>query len=253
MRASIFTSRIATFALLILFSTSAWAAAETTKSDKTLPPEEDDFINTPYTGYADYNQENEEAEGIKFLQYGRLFGISLGTGYSGAMGNRGDLWQGGFPAFDLKLHYWFDFHFAFDLDFWTANHYYNAPSAIGGGQFSVNVYDIAFDLKYYIDTRDLTAPISFASPYFIIGAGAMSKTENSTANSGLDNSATALAVDAGVGLEFVIKPRSVYFELEGKIYDATFPDTNTTNFQSIGINDLTGLFYTVTTSVLFTW
>jgi hypothetical protein len=253
MRASISTSRAAAAGLLFLLSTtSAWAASDTTKPDKTLPPEEDDFINTPYTGYADYNQENEEAQGIRFLQYGRLFGVSLGTGYNGALGNRGSLWQGGFPMLDLKLHYWFDFHFAFDLEFWNANHSYTAPSTAQGGQVSVNLYDIAFDLKYYVDTKDLGAPISFASPYFILGAGSMGKTENHTANSALNNTTNALAVDAGIGLEFVIKPRSVYFELEGKIYSDTFSDTSSADFQPT-LPDLSGLFYTVTTSVLFTW
>lgn len=250
MRASIFISKFFILTFLLL-SSSAWAASGTTKADKTLPPEEDDFTTTPYTQYGDFNQQDEEAEGIKFLQYGRLFGVSIGTGYSGVFGDRGALYQGGFPMIDVKLHYWFDFHFAFDLAFWTANHYYTAPTNSDGqsGTVTVNLYSLMFDIKYYIDTKDLTAPISFANPYFLVGAGSMNKSE--TAN-GTTASDTAFAVAAGMGLEFALKPRSAYFDLEAKFYSANFQDTNDGEYAP-AYPDLTGIWYTITGSFLFTW
>src|SRR4051812_45090894 len=95
--------------LLLFFPALGRAEAK----DRTLLPEEDDFSTTPFTEYGEFNnQEAEEEEDTKFFQYGRFFGLSIGFGTQGVTGNRGQLWQGGFPMVEFKLHYWFDFNIA---------------------------------------------------------------------------------------------------------------------------------------------
>src|SRR5947209_990104 len=43
------------------------------RGDRTLQPEEEDFTNTPYTEYGEFNEEEEEAADTRFFQYGRFF------------------------------------------------------------------------------------------------------------------------------------------------------------------------------------
>src|ERR1700722_17820359 len=108
MRASTFTSKrrslpwtIATLFLAGLFLMgSANAASKDKDKDKANTPEEDDYTNSPFTEYGEFNETEEEEEDTKFLQYGRLFGISLGVGFEAVDGNRGQLYQGGFPVVD---------------------------------------------------------------------------------------------------------------------------------------------------------
>ena len=226
-------------------SGAAGAAAPVMKSD------EDDFGATPFTSYGEVNDSKEEQEEMLFYQYGRLFGVSLGLGAEFVTGNRGALWQGGIPLVDFKLHCWFDFNTAIDIGVFTAQHYYNT-TAQSLGYVSINMIHVGVDLKYYFTTQNLSAPISFANPYLLAGAGSYSKTENSvTANSQTTDNSIGIAV--GAGLEFVITHRKIYFEIEGKMHFVTFQDTYTNLFQTVGLTDLTGQFLTLSGSFLFTW
>jgi outer membrane protein W len=265
MQASIFTSKsftssqlakrglVAFGIALLAFSQAALAADGQPKKDRSLPPEEDDFAKTPFTEYGSFNEDAEEDAETRFMQYGRLFGVSVGVGNEGVTGNRGQLWRGGFPLLELKMHYWFDFQLAVDLVFATGKHQYNAPSTSAAGTMvDVATTRIGVDLKYYFDVKNLSAPISFCNPYILGGAGSFSKTENNDADTTLNNSDSALYLTGGAGLEFAIKPRKTYFELEGRIMSATFKDTNN-QYTDQGLSDLTGMFYSVTGTFLFTW
>lgn len=156
---------------------------------------------------------------------------------------------------ELKVHYWFDFHLAMDLGVTIAQHSYNYPSSsslAADGTVTVNTTRVFLDVKYYFDVKNLSAPISFANPYVILGIGSFSKSETPQNTPGTVTSDTAFALDGGVGMEFVIKPKKVFFEVEGKVLSAKFQDTNTTAFQP-QLVDLGGLFYTITGGLLFTW
>lgn len=236
---------------LVLAAVSLWSAAALAEDSKTLKPEEDDFSSTPFTNYGEFNEEEEEAADTRFFQYGRFFGVSIGVGYEGVSGNRGILWQNGFPMVDFKVHYWFDFHFALDLGFFTAPHFYEVQST--GEHVDITMIWVGVDLKYYFDTSNLSAAISFANPFLLLGAGSFTKSQTSVTQ-GTTDSEGAFGLSAGAGLEFAVKPKKIYFQLEGKIHLATFNDTYTSAFQSTAsIENLTGFFYTFTGNLLFTW
>lgn len=138
------------------------------KNDRTTEPEDDDFSSTPYTRYGEFNSEKDEEEDTNFFQYGRFFGVAVGGGYEAITGNRGQLWQGGFPLLDFKLLYWFTFNFAMDMDIYDVSHFYNTTS---NGTSTVNLIHLGIDLRYYFDTKDLSSAISFANPYVTGGVG----------------------------------------------------------------------------------
>lgn len=220
------------------------------------PPrsDEEDFSETPFTRYGEFNEAEDEEADDKFFQFGRFFGVSFGVGSQFADGNRGSLWQGGFPVFDFKLHYWFDFNIALDVGFRTAQQYFDtvAPTSAPLGHVDVNLVMVGVDLKYYLPVQDLSAVISFAGPYLIAGVGGYTKTQNSNQQANQDSD-SSLGVSFGAGMEFTLSPRRSYFELEFKANIVTFKDTYTTIYQSVGLTNMTGNFYTATASVLFTW
>lgn len=221
-------------------------------TQKTLIPEEEDFSGTPFTEYGEFNEQSDEEEDTKFLQYGRLFGVSLGLGYQIVDGNRGALWEGGFPVVDFKVLYWFDFNFSIDLGFGTALHRYFANSG-GLGNVDVTMFKLFLDVKYSIDTHNLAAPLSFASPFLLIGTGSIAKTEISQTK-GTTETDASIGLFLGAGLEFVLKPKKLYIQLEGKALISVFKDTYTSKFSTgDGLADLTGNFYTITGNVVFTW
>jgi hypothetical protein len=197
-------------------------------------------------------ESQEEEKDTRFFQQGRFFGVSLGLGFQAVAGNRGVLWQGGFPAVDFKLHYWFDFNLALDLGITTAQQFYQLD--IGSNNFQrvdVNLFSGVIDVKYYFDTKDLSAPITFSNPYLIAGVEAISKTElnSSQGTTDLDSS---IGATGGAGLEFAITPRKFFFTIEGKVHYAVFKDTSR-SVSSLGLSDLTGPWFTFTGNILFTW
>ena len=213
--------------------------------------EEEDYSSTPFTNYGEFNENQDEEADSKFFQYGRFFGVNLGLGAQIVDGNRGALWQGGFPMVDFKLHYWFDFQMALDLGFFTAQQFYST-AVKGLGHVDINMVHVGVDVKYYFPTKNLSSALSFANPYFLAGAGTYSKTENSQAQASQDPD-TSIGVCLGIGLEFVMNPRKAYFEIEAKGHLVVFKDTYTTTFQAAGLQNLTGNFYTISGSILFTW
>lgn len=226
------------------------------KAGRTQQPEEDDFQGSPYTQYGEFNENEQEEEETRFLQRGRLFGLSVGMGSQFTTGNRGQVYQGGFPLVDVRLHYWFDFHLALDLQFTSASQFYEVadPSStpatpVAPTRVDVGMTRLGGDFKYYFDVSNLAAPITFAGPYVLAGVAAYSQSKTSgTTTADTD---TAIGVDAGFGFEFPIKPRHVYLNVEGKMHFMNFRDTYTT--QVNGLTDLSGLFWTATAGLLLTW
>lgn len=228
--------------VLVLASLVGWAA--------NPEPNLDDALSTsPYADYASFNEDTEEADYARFLQFGRFFGLSAGFGYHSATGNRGLLWNGGFPMVDLRVHYWFDFQFALDIAFSTASHSFDATSV---GTVNVSMTYFGVDLKYYFNTANLSAPFTFASPYVILGGGSFSKTEAVT-TSNFSEPDSAFGFLAGAGLEFLLAPKKSYFLLEARLYSVGFKDQFSSAPAGSGIDDLTGAFFSVTGSVMFTW
>lgn len=235
----------------------ARAQAETPKEDRTLQPEEDDFGNTPFTEYGEFNEEADEEQDNKFMQYGRLFGVSLGLGFQGVTGQRGAIYDGGFPLIDLKVHYWFDFNLAMDMNVFTVAHHYTAyADGVKTSPYreDVTIIRLGLDLKYYFETKNLSSAISFANPYVLIGGGYFSKTQVNSSDQ-VSDSDSAIGLTAGAGLEFPLKQRKAYFALEGTVNTPRYPKdiAGNNDVYARGVTSLEGLFYTVTGSFLFTW
>jgi hypothetical protein len=270
MRAFISTSKlkavVASAALLgVLLQPALEGVARADKdsanpTDRSVQPEDEDFSTTPYTTYGDFNQDKEEEEDTNFFQYGRFFGVSLGVGIETIDGNRGTLYTGGgFPLLDFKLLYWFDFNFALDVGIFFVNHSYSRPQvanivpASSYGTHSVNIFQVGVDLKYYFDTKNLSAPISFANPFLVLGAGSYTKTDsdNQLSNSDTD---TEIGLNFGAGLEFTLSPGHTYLDLQGDVRLVTFNDTYSSDYTyPERLANLTGNFYTFVAKVLFTW
>lgn len=238
-------SRIVIFICLVFFTSLSLS----TNPSYTTAAEEEDFSATPFTDYGDFNADEEEAQDALFFQHGRFFGIGLGTGTSGVTGNRGLLWEGGFPMLDFKLYYWFDLQYALEIGFFSASHFYDANN----DHVDVNLINVGLNVKYYIDTKNLSAAISFANPYLSLGAGILYKTENSK-RTGVSDPDSAFNMNIGGGFEFPVKHRRVYLTLDGKLRYANFKDSFSDAFvRERGISDLQGYFYTFIGSIVFTW
>jgi hypothetical protein len=232
-------------------------AAATSSEGKSTDTKEDDFQQTPYTRFGEFQSEEEEAEDTRFFQFGRFFGLGLGVGYQGATGNRGTLYQGGFPALEAKVLYWFDFNTAVALSLYNAKHNFSGKIDDNATteRYDVNLFRLGADFRYYFDTKDLTASLTFSNPYLTAGIGNYRKTQTE-----IGGGETGITQDSsygftlGAGLEFIVAPKKTYFNLEAKVHSVTFNDTGSkVELSGNTLDDTSGLFFSIVGSLLFTW
>jgi len=261
MRGCIITSKFLSLKLTSLFifiatlsfsPSVAFGQAPPPSAEAPAPPKKEDSSlfdqSSPYLEYGDFNLNEEEVEDTNYFQYGKFFGISLGLGYQTATGNRGKLYQAAIPRFDGRIQYWFNFHFAAELGFFFANHsFYD-----GTQNYQVKMIGYGFGLKYYFETKNASAAVSFANPFLVGGVGAMSKTQTSA--QGVEASSdSCFSARLGGGLEFPISYKKTYLAVEALYHTQNFLDTNETNAYSNVVPDLSGGFFTLMAHFMFVW
>lgn len=272
MRACDSISKIAFFALLALLVSPGCLVVESSRAEEPPPPasavategnsiqkpeksEAEDYKNTPYTTFGDFSSSEDEDEDTRFFQFGRFFGLSLGTGYSGAFGNRGLLIGSAFPNVDIRVHYWFDFNWSMTLGIYTSGFNYETRVGSDTEKFDYSLFLFGLTLRYYLDTKNAVAPVSFANPYLTLGFGSYSRTQTPVARPDEADKESSFGMNLGAGLEFTVKPKKTYFNLEARIHSVRFNDDGDSVALPTGnsLPDRSGLFYSLAGSILFTW
>lgn len=205
------------------------------------------FLSGPFSEYGEFESEEEDSD-EKFFQYGRFFGVGLGIGYTSATGNAGQLYQGGFPTLDFRLDYWFDFLVALQLNIKNSTHSYDLDP---DGQTATNLFRLLAQVKYYFDTKDLAAPISFVSPHLIFGGGMYQRTDNMTERKTTESSST-FGLNFGIGLELTIKPKKLFLQLETTANIMTFGDAYDPKYGK-ALKDRTGMWFDTVAALMWTW
>lgn len=252
MQASISTSKLPLFVLAGVWAAGAALATPAWAFDPNQSPKPagggDEFSDTPHTRFGEFNEEQEEADAAAFFRYGRFFGVGAGIGYQAVSGNRGIVWRGGTPLFAFHVHYWFNFTTALDLEFTTVPHNFLS----GLNETNITVTHLGLNFRYYIDTTNLSDAVTFAQPFLLFGAGAYTKTQSTPATAQKDVDGQ-FGMNLGLGLQFPIQHKKLYFDLEGKLILVRFLDSTDTSFSGNGAADLSGNFWTITGSVIMTW
>ncbi|MEW6055892.1 MAG: hypothetical protein AB1540_04685 [Bdellovibrionota bacterium] len=255
-RGCIFIFKSTLLAALLLCSIFAQNAFAADSPAAKKGEESDEILSGPYSEYGEFDSSEDEANDEKFFQFGRFFGLGLGLGVTQATGNAGRIYQGGFPTILARINYWFDFNFALQVDVENSKHNYDISP---DGLTSVNLFRVLFDVKYYFDTRDLSAPITFVGPHLIAGGGFYQRTDNigaGNADATLANSVqseNAFGFNFGGGFELTLKPKKTYLQIQSLVHLVQFSDQFDKKFVSSGIPDRTGPWLTATVSLVWTW
>lgn len=127
------------------------------------------------------------------------------------------------------------------------------------GLTEVNFFRTLLQVKYYIDTKDLSAPITFVGPHLIGGGGFYQRTDNIGSGSGNATVAGTVVtnqtfgVHFGGGLELTLKPRKTYLDFEFLGHFVQFSDQFDSKFSDAGIADRTGIWMTAVVALMWTW
>jgi hypothetical protein len=172
------------------------------------------------------------------------FGVSLGMGALTATGNRGVVWNTLNPIYDLTLLYWLTPHVALDIEGFYARPSTNYWATDAGGAIDTGIKHIEFGTRLYGDLRSIAPRLGFISPFFTLGAGIYSKSDESWSDSTVSSTDNELGMSVGAGVRLQVIPKSIAFEFLGRWNSVNFRDNDSMAFFNSGIPDLSGQIFT---------
>ena len=207
---------------------------------------ENEYRN-PFSDYTPFEDEYDVDKDERFMYFGNYFAVGIGSGIHNFGGNIGRLYNTALPVFNFFLLYFFDFRLAGQLLFNSASHAFNTREQ---GLTEVNLLRLQADIKYYLNTRNLSAQVTSMNPYIVAGVGNTFRT-NVFRSLGTTVRDSALNISLGAGMEFAIKPRTASFSTEFRFYQIFFGDRHSSQYSLSGIPDTTGGMYSMTGNLIF--
>lgn len=227
---------------------------------------EDDDLNVGGDIFSDFNEDLESSqvmEDERYYRYGRFFSFQVGLGLTWFDGNRGIVTEPDPPSYSLAVNYFLDFQSSFGIGFAFSKHWMYFPDATEGSKVPLEFVDISmfrvhFNYRYYIDTANLGTAITWSNPYF---TGRLEYWYETQKFPDLDDepnlNSGGLGFGMGFGLEFPIKIKESYLNLEFLYHAVNLDNKFTARFRSenggYGIDDLSGSVYTSSLAYVFNW
>jgi hypothetical protein len=208
---------------------------------KSLPAyaEEGDDAYDPFIDYNEYEIEDEEEADVNFFRHGRFLtaGFTIGQ-RSFTEGMRGifkdDLEYG------LYLSYFFDLRFALQFGYMTGSHAISVKGGATQATGTAKINGLSIDLKYYLNTQNVTKGLATLNPYFIGGFTSFSR-ESLVDGQPEFSKDSAMGFDVGAGIEIPMMHNKMYFGAQGLYQLVSFPDENSEIILNNGV-DHTGKF-----------
>ncbi|MFS4459865.1 outer membrane beta-barrel protein [Bdellovibrio sp. HCB2-146] len=210
----------------LLLSHPAHAQSQSDQKHYLLAQSDPDEAYDPFTDYSEFDEESDEEADINFFRNGRFFTIGLSGGYRGFTGNMANIYDPA-PNFGIFLSYFFDLRLALSLGFQTGDHSVKFTTQNKTNTYTGNVSlsSLNFDLKYYLNTQNVTRGLADLNPYILGGIAQFYRTY--TINT-LDDYArdAAMGFDIGAGLEIPLMRKKAYLGIQAAYHYVNFGDEN---------------------------
>lgn len=205
--------------LTLLLPLLVWASPSLTQAQSD-PDESYD----PFTDYSEFDEASDEEADLNFFRNGRFFTIGLVGGPRLFTENMSKTYGSG-PTFGLQMTYFFDMRLGFALGMMTGDHSVSLSTTNNSYTGSVSLTAINFDLKYYMNTQNVTKGLADLNPYIL---GGFSQFYRTYTLSGIEASSreSVMGTDLGVGLEIPLMRRKAFLGLQATYHYINFADEN---------------------------
>lgn len=213
---------------IVIFITASLGFAQTgyltpSSQDEILLAQSDsEEVFDPFSDYSEFDEASDEEADLNFFRHGRFFTVGLTAGYRGFTGNFSKAYGSG-PAYGVYLTYFFDLRFAFSLGFQTGDHPVNFATNLRSYSGNVSFTSLNFDLKYYLNTQNVTRGLADLNPYLLGGFSQFYRTYTIDNIDGYSRDAV-MGLDVGAGIEIPLMRRKAYFGIQGVYHYVTFGD-----------------------------
>lgn len=201
-----------------------------------LAQAESDDAFDPFADYSEYEQSIDEEEDINFFRNGRL----LTMGFTGGLRNWTAQLQQSYssaPAFGLFICYFFDLRFAMQFGFSTSDHSLFVKGTANSlpVKGTVSVTDLSFNLKYYMNTQNVTRGLADLNPYIIGGFSQVYRTTTVSGDDAFGRDAS-FGFNLGGGMEIPMMRNKMFFAAQATYNMVNFPDEGKTVIDENGVD-----------------
>lgn len=247
MKSSLWAIGIAVLAIAFSIPKSAFAASYLLDSAPSLDQKHyllaqsdmDDSYD-PFSDYSEFDEASDEEADINFFRNGRFFTVGFAVGMRGFTENLNHLYSSA-PTFGLFVSYFFDLRLAMELGFQTGDHNFQITTSNPADRLAGNVSMtfIHVNLKYYLNTQNVTRGLADLNPYVLGGFSQVYRTYTIEGGDVPSREAT-VGVNGGAGIEIPLMRRKAFFGLQATYRYVNFRDEN-----SDLVNTSTGTDYGV--------
>lgn len=190
---------------------------------------EGDDVYDPFTDYSEFDESTEEEADINFFKNGRFLTIAAQVGMRGFTENLARAYKEG-TAYGLNMNYFFDLRLALSLGYQMGDHGVqfetaSSPSTLYDGTVSITSLDM--NLKYYLNTQNVTKGLADLNPYIVGGLSQISRSFNLSSNTGSvlpTGTEKVTGLNIGAGIEIPMLRRKAYLGIQGMYHPVTFSD-----------------------------
>lgn len=204
--------------LIVLLSFSA---------NSTFAQYEGDDVYDPFADYSEFEENSQEEADINFFRNGRFFNVGFlfgGRMFTGGM----EQFLEASPSPGLALTFFFNLRLALQFSYTFSQHVLGITAP--NGEFSpiegnVSFSSLAFDLKYYFNTNNVTRGLADLNPYLIGGFSQNNRTFSLVSQTAIAKDDGA-GVDLGFGIEIPVAQNEMFL---GAQFVYTYVDFATEN------------------------
>ena len=186
----------------------------------------DDDSYDPFADFSEYDDSESEEADLHFFKHGRFIVLGLAVGQRFWTQNLGKLYSSG-GTFGFFLGYFFDLRFALQLGVLTGDYGFDFSTADTVTKGNVALTLIPINLKYYLNTQNVTKGLADLNPYVFGGFSQAFRTYTVTNLDGFGRDA-ATGIDLGAGLEIPVLKRKAFLGLQMGYHYISFKDRNNT-------------------------
>lgn len=176
----------------------------------------------PFADYSEFDENSDEEADINFFRNGRFFTVGFQLGMRGFTDELGKLYSSA-PTYGLFLSYFFDLRLAMELGFNTGDHDFKLQTASDNVTGNVSMTFINLNLKYYMNTQNVTRGLADLNPYIFGGFSEIYRTYTLDGVDGFGRDAT-MGLNGGIGIEIPIMRRSAFFGVQAQYRYFRFKD-----------------------------
>lgn len=233
MKSSGWLAGLFAFAVLLVAAQSAHAAhylseipSSSDQKHYLLAENDMDDSYDPFSDYSEFDEASDEEADINFFRNGRFFTVGFALGMRGFTDTLNQLYSSA-PTFGLFLSYFFDLRLALELGFQTGDHNFQISSPAERMAGNVSMTFIHMNLKYYLNTQNVTRGLADLNPYVLGGFSQVYRTYTIEGGDVPSREATT-GVNGGAGIEIPLMRRKAFFGAQATYRYVNFKDENST-------------------------